>query len=102
MCYKTLPSCLLSIIPQTDEKLFFFVFFFTFLLKLIAGENDGIPMISNIKIREKQRMVTTNPWMLPNEGVWPEDHVFVSTPNRNYTNRDYWRFFMDIDYEDGW
>ncbi|KAM9854953.1 phosphatidylcholine-sterol acyltransferase [Aulostomus maculatus] len=69
---------------------------------LASGENDGIPMLSNIKIREEQRMTTTNPWMLPSETVWPKDHVFISTPTFNYTNQDYQRFFRDTSYENGW
>uniref|UniRef100_A0A673AKT9 Lecithin-cholesterol acyltransferase n=1 Tax=Sphaeramia orbicularis TaxID=375764 RepID=A0A673AKT9_9TELE len=68
---------------------------------MASGENDGIPMSSNIKIREEQRMTTTNPWMLPSEEAWSKDHVFISTPTFNYTNRDYERFFKDIDFEDG-
>lgn len=71
-------------------------------LLFIAGENDGIPMISNIKIREEQRMTTTNPWMLPSEAAWSKDHVFISTPSFNYTNQDYRRLFKDISFEDGW
>ncbi|KAJ3596721.1 hypothetical protein NHX12_003125 [Muraenolepis orangiensis] len=72
-------------------------------LRVIAsGENDGIPMISNIKIREEQRMAVTNPWMLPNVDVWPKDHVLISTPNATYTNQDYEQFFSDMDFEDGW
>nr|XP_023697419.1 phosphatidylcholine-sterol acyltransferase isoform X1 [Paramormyrops kingsleyae] len=67
-----------------------------------SGENDGIPFVSNIKIREKQRMTTTNPWIIPSEMAWPEDHVFISTPSFNYTIRDYKRFFQDINFEDGW
>uniref|UniRef100_A0A672G764 Lecithin-cholesterol acyltransferase n=1 Tax=Salarias fasciatus TaxID=181472 RepID=A0A672G764_SALFA len=69
---------------------------------MASGENDGIPMLSTIKIREEQRMMTTNPWMLPSESAWPDDHVFISTPTFNYTNRDYQRFFSDISFEDGW
>ncbi|XP_053741102.1 phosphatidylcholine-sterol acyltransferase [Synchiropus splendidus] len=69
---------------------------------MASGENDGIPMISNIKIREEQRMTTTNPWMLPSEEAWPKDHAFISTPSFNYTNQDYKRFFTDINFEDGW
>ncbi|XP_028814120.1 phosphatidylcholine-sterol acyltransferase [Denticeps clupeoides] len=69
---------------------------------LASGENDGIPLVSNIKMREEQRMTTTNPWMLPSEDAWPSDHVFISTPFFNYTNRDYKRFFEDISFEDGW
>ncbi|KAL3062015.1 hypothetical protein OYC64_010022 [Pagothenia borchgrevinki] len=68
---------------------------------LSSGENDGIPMISNIKIREEQRMKPTNPWILPTK-AWPSDHVFISTPTINYTNQDYQRLFTDINYEDGW
>lgn len=59
-------------------------------------------MISNIKIREEQRMTTTNPWMLPYDKHWPKDHVFISTPTYNYTHQDYERLFRDINYEDGW
>lgn len=69
---------------------------------LASGNNNGIPMLSNIKIREEQRMTTTNPWMLPFEGVWSKDHVFISTPTFNYTTQDYQRFFTDISFEDGW
>lgn len=47
-------------------------------------------------------MTTTNPWMIPSEEAWPEDHVFISTPSFNYTYQDYRRFFSDISFEDGW
>ncbi|MFT7813915.1 phosphatidylcholine-sterol acyltransferase isoform X2 [Arapaima gigas] len=69
---------------------------------LASGENDGITLMSNIKIREVQRMTTTNLWLIPSELAWPSDHVFISTPFFNYTMRDYRRFFHDLDYEDGW
>ncbi|XP_052454439.1 phosphatidylcholine-sterol acyltransferase [Carassius gibelio] len=69
---------------------------------LASGENDGIPFVSNIKIREEQRMTTTNPWMIPSEEAWPKDHTFISTPFFNYTNQDYQQFFKDIKFEDGW
>lgn len=72
------------------------------LLVLMSGDNQGIPMVSNIKIREEQRMTTTNPWMIPTNLAWPETHVFVSMPSYNYTYADYKRFFQDIDFEDGW
>ncbi|XP_063802310.1 phosphatidylcholine-sterol acyltransferase isoform X2 [Pseudophryne corroboree] len=72
------------------------------LLVLMSGDSHGIPMVSNIKIREEQRMTTTNPWMLPTNLAWPESHVFISTPSYNYTYKDYQKFFWDIDFEDGW
>ncbi|XP_064169114.1 phosphatidylcholine-sterol acyltransferase [Anguilla rostrata] len=69
---------------------------------LASGENDGIPLVSTIKIREEQRMTTTNPWMIPTMEAWHSDHVLISTPSFNYTNKDYQRFFTDINFEDGW
>nr|XP_020460105.1 phosphatidylcholine-sterol acyltransferase isoform X2 [Monopterus albus] len=69
---------------------------------MASGQNYGIAMVSNIKIREEQRMMTTNPWMLPFEEAWPKDHVFISTPTFNYTTQDYQRFFRDISFDDGW
>lgn len=58
--------------------------------------------MSNIKLREEQRMTTTSPWMFPTSLAWPESHVFISTPSYNYTYRDYRRFFTDVNLEDGW
>lgn len=67
-----------------------------------TGDNQGIPLMSSIKLREEQRMTTTSPWMFPSQGVWPEDHVFISTPSFNYTSRDFKRFFEDLHFEEGW
>ncbi|XP_014802960.1 PREDICTED: phosphatidylcholine-sterol acyltransferase [Calidris pugnax] len=69
---------------------------------LASGDNQGIPLMSNIKLREEQRMTTTSPWMFPTSLAWPETHVFISTPSYNYTYRDYKRFFTDVNLEDGW
>uniref|UniRef100_A0A674ICC4 Lecithin-cholesterol acyltransferase n=1 Tax=Terrapene triunguis TaxID=2587831 RepID=A0A674ICC4_9SAUR len=72
------------------------------MLVLASGDNQGIPMVTNIKLREEQRMATTSPWMFPTNIAWPESHVFISTPSYNYTYRDYRRFFLDVNFEDGW
>ncbi|XP_066493711.1 phosphatidylcholine-sterol acyltransferase [Tiliqua scincoides] len=69
---------------------------------LASGDNHGIPIMSNIKLREEQRMTTTSPWMFPNSLTWPETHVFISTPSYNYTIQDVHRFFIDVNFEDGW
>uniref|UniRef100_A0A8C9MSY0 Phosphatidylcholine-sterol acyltransferase n=1 Tax=Serinus canaria TaxID=9135 RepID=A0A8C9MSY0_SERCA len=69
---------------------------------LASGDEQGIPLMSNIKLREEQRMTTTSPWMFPTTLAWPESHVFISTPSYNYTYRDYQRFFTDVNLEDGW
>lgn len=58
--------------------------------------------MSSIKLKEEQRMTTTSPWMFPSSHVWPEDHVFISTPSFNYTSHDFQRFFADLHFEEGW
>lgn len=67
-----------------------------------TGDNQGIPIMSSIKLKEEQRMTTTSPWMFPSSHVWPEDHVFISTPSFNYTSHDFQRFFADLHFEEGW
>ncbi|XP_020653598.3 phosphatidylcholine-sterol acyltransferase [Pogona vitticeps] len=69
---------------------------------LATGDDHGIPLVSSIKLREEQRMTTTSPWMLPTMLAWPETHTFISTPFRNYTYQDYWDYFVDVNFEDGW
>lgn len=68
----------------------------------IAGDDQGIPLMSSIKLREEKRMTTTSPWMFPNTMAWSETHTFISTPSYNYTYQDYYRFFVDVNFEDGW
>ncbi|XP_044289910.1 phosphatidylcholine-sterol acyltransferase isoform X2 [Varanus komodoensis] len=69
---------------------------------LASGDNQGIPIVSSIKLREEKRMATTSPWMFPTTMAWPETHIFISTPSHNYTYQDYERYFADVKYEDGW
>ncbi|XP_053460482.1 phosphatidylcholine-sterol acyltransferase isoform X2 [Nycticebus coucang] len=70
--------------------------------RLEPSDNQGIPIMSSIKLREEQRITTTSPWMFPSRIAWPEDHVFISTPSFNYTSRDFQRFFADLHFEEGW
>ncbi|XP_008565520.1 PREDICTED: phosphatidylcholine-sterol acyltransferase isoform X3 [Galeopterus variegatus] len=72
------------------------------MLVLASGDNQGIPIMSSIKLREEQRITTASPWMFPSSQAWPEDHVFISTPTFNYTGRDFQRFFADLHFEEGW
>ncbi|XP_031806096.1 phosphatidylcholine-sterol acyltransferase isoform X2 [Sarcophilus harrisii] len=69
---------------------------------LTSGDNQGIPIMSNIKLREGPRRSTSSPWMFPSRLAWPEDHVFFSTPTVNYTFQNFQRFFADLRFEDGW
>lgn len=58
--------------------------------------------MSSIKLKGQPRMTTASLWMFPSSKAWPEDHVFISTPDFNYTSRDYQRFFEDLHFEEGW
>lgn len=58
--------------------------------------------MSSIRLKEKQRITTTSPWVFPTKLAWPEDHVFISTPSFNYTGHDFQRFFADLHFEEGW
>lgn len=65
-----------------------------------SGDNQGIPGVSSLSIREEQRSYETNFWLAPVPKWWG-DRVVVTTPKRSYTVQDYDAFFEDVGFAAG-
>ena len=71
-------------------------------LKLFAsGDNEGIPLVGGLTVREEQRSYESNFWLLPNPELWEEDEVILQTLNGFYTAHTMKQFFMDIEFDQG-
>lgn len=67
-----------------------------------AGYDLGISAIDPKVIRAEQRSYETGAELLPHPSLWrPEDAVFLSTPQRNYTAQNYDHFFDALEFPVG-
>jgi len=59
-----------------------------------AGYDMGIKVVDPKIIRSEQRSYETGAQLLPHPTLWrPSDEIFLSTPRRNFTAKDYDAFF---------
>ena len=66
-----------------------------------SGDNEGIPLVTGLTVREEQRSYESNYWLLPNPELWGKDEVLFTTTSGSYTAHDIPQFFSDISYDEG-
>ncbi|XP_013781387.1 group XV phospholipase A2-like [Limulus polyphemus] len=67
-----------------------------------SGENLGVSVINPITVRREQRTSPSLAYLTPSDRFWSNDEVLVMTAEKNYTVRNYYEFFQDINFKDGW
>ncbi|XP_029837760.2 phospholipase A2 group XV [Ixodes scapularis] len=67
-----------------------------------SGENLGVVVINPLTVRPEQRSAPSLAYMMPDRLFWNSSEVLVSTLTANYTIADYYRFFKDIGFLDGY
>lgn len=72
-------------------------------LKVFAvGDNLGNWLLSEKKLMWEQRTSSSLAWLMPQDGFWGPEEVLVQTVDSNYTQRDYKRFFSDLEEPNAW
>lgn len=59
-------------------------------------------VINPLTVRPEQRSAPSLAYMMPDRLFWNSSEVLVSTLTANYTIADYYRFFKDIGFLDGY
>ncbi|CAL1265696.1 unnamed protein product [Larinioides sclopetarius] len=67
-----------------------------------AGENLGVFVISQINVRKEQRTSPSLAYMMPSDLLWAPNETLMITDKKNYTVRDFYEFFQDIDFPVGY
>ena len=61
---------------------------------LFSGDNLGVFVVKALTARQQQRTMPSSAWLLPYQGIWPQDTVIMTGPKGNYTVKDYKQFFQ--------
>ncbi|CAK9013370.1 Phospholipase A2 group XV (1-O-acylceramide synthase) (ACS) (LCAT-like lysophospholipase) (LLPL) (Lysophospholipase 3) (Lysosomal phospholipase A and acyltransferase) (Lysosomal phospholipase A2) (LPLA2) [Durusdinium trenchii] len=67
-----------------------------------SGDNVGIGFVRSQSVVKEQRSYETNLWMIPRPGAFPEEQVFLVTPqNKSFGLSNLEEFFDEIEYPEG-
>ncbi|KAK2561458.1 Phospholipase A2 group XV [Acropora cervicornis] len=63
-----------------------------------SGNTLGVPhfLLNPLTVRGEQRTDTSNIFLLPSPELWSGQEILATTPDRNYTVKNYDQFFEDI------
>ncbi|GFQ78904.1 phospholipase A2 group XV [Trichonephila clavata] len=67
-----------------------------------SGENLGVFVISQVNVRKEQRTCPSLAYMMPSDQLWGPDEIIMITEKKNYTVKDFYDFFQDIQFPDGY
>ncbi|GIX81725.1 phospholipase A2 group XV [Caerostris extrusa] len=67
-----------------------------------SGENLGVYVISQINVRKEQRTSPSLAYMMPSDLLWAPNEIVMITDKMNYTIKDFYNFFQDIDFPIGY
>jgi lysophospholipase-3 len=72
-------------------------------LRLMAsGDNIDVAVVRPLAVRPYQRSAVSTAWLMPSDAFWSADEILVSQPKQNYTVKDYFKFFQDLNFTDGY
>lgn len=71
-------------------------------VNIILGENLGVYVINQLSVRTEQRTCSSLSYVLPSDKIWAKDEVLVSTPTKNYSISNFYDYFQDIGFPDGY
>lgn len=71
-------------------------------VNIILGENLGVYVIKQLSVRTEQRTCPSLSYVLPSDKLWATDEILVSTPTKNYSISNFYDYFQDIKFPDGY
>lgn len=83
------------------KRLLNIITFFSSYLYFYTGDNLNEYVISALTARNAQRSYPSSVFLFPNTDYWSPEEILITTPNANYTTRNYTQLFKDLNYTIG-